>query len=154
MQNPDTEIIEDAQEDLAEDSFEDSMDMQEQYAEENSPTYSKPDDLYSLFWKTIKIKDSSKVGNLDKPELGMLNMSVRDAQHIANTATILDEPEFAKWMTEQAQIILRTSASKRGWLTELFVTAKRFASKERRLGVSNAISSEPKPKSFWEKIRK
>ena len=27
-------------------------------------------------------------------------------------------------MKEQAQITLRTSASKKGWLTELFITAK------------------------------
>lgn len=143
-----------SQEDILEDSVEDTNEAQEEYAEDNSPTYSKSEDLYSLFWKTIQHKDSSKLGNLNERELGMLDMSVRDCQHIAYTAIILGEIDFAKWMTSQAQIILRTSASKKGWLTELFVTAKRFASKEKRMGISNDYQvQQQKPKSFWEKVK-
>ncbi len=151
MKYPD-EIYED-EEDSLEESIELGNEAQEDYAEDNSPTYAKSDDLYSLFWKTINIKDSSKVGNLDIKELGMLNISVRDCQHIANTAKILGEDKFAEWIMEQSQIILRTSASKKGWLTELFVTAKRFASKEKRLGITPSPQQQ-KPKSFWEKIKK
>lgn len=146
MQNPDEAM----QEDLMEDNVELSNEMQEEYMEDNSPTYSKPEDLYSLFWKTIEIEDSSKVGNLDKTELGMLNISVRDCQNIANVARILDHKGFADYMDQQAQLILKTSASKKGWLTELFVTAKKFASKERRLGMPNDIPIEQK-KGFWGK---
>ena len=137
--------------DLVEDSVEQSNEAQEDYIEDNSPTYSKPDDLYSLFWKTIKIEDSSKVANLDKTELGMLDMSVRDCQRIALVSRTLGHKGFAMWMDSQAQIILRTSASKGGWLTELFVTAKRFASKEKRMGI-NQIPIQEK-KSFWGKKR-
>lgn len=126
---------------------------QEEYSEDNSPTYSKPEDLYSLFWKTIDIEDSSKVANLDKNELGMLDMSVRDCQQIKQTAIILGEKEFAKWMGEQAQIILRTSASKKGWLAELFVTAKKFASKEKRMGINEPVQINPKS-GFWDKFKK
>lgn len=151
--NPDENIEQDV-EAAVEDNVELNNEAQEEYMEDNSPTYSKQDDLYSLFWKTIQIEDSSKVGNLDMKELGMLDISVRDCQHIANTAMILDEPAFAKWMREQAQIILRTSSSKKGWLVELFVTAKRFASKEKRLGIEQGGALQPqRPKSFWEKIR-
>jgi hypothetical protein len=146
------ENYEDAEDSIAE-SVELSNEAQEEYAEDNSPTYLKSDDLYSLFWKTINIKDSSKVGNLDIKELGMLNISVRDCQNIANTAKILNETKFAEWITKQAQIILRTSASKKGWLTELFVTAKRFASKEKRLGITQGPQQQ-KPKNFWEKMKK
>jgi len=137
-------------EDLVEDSVEQSNEAQEEYMEDNSPTYSKPDDLYSLFWKTIQIEDSSKVANLDKVELGMLDMSVRDCQRIALVAKTLGHIGFANWMNEQSQIILRTSASKKGWLTELFVTAKRFASKERKTGLNIPIEQK---KSFWGKRR-
>jgi hypothetical protein len=144
MQNPD--VID--QEELIEDNVETNNELQEEYIEDNSPTYSKPDDLYSLFWKTIQIEDSSKVGNLDKTELGMLDMSVRDCQYIAEVARILNHSGFSKWMKEQAQIILRTSASKKGWLTELFVTAKRFASKEKRLSLPEGLPIQEK-KSFW-----
>jgi hypothetical protein len=148
--NPD-EIEQDA-EDIAEQSVENSMEAQEDYSEDMSPNYSEKEDLYSLFWKTIQIKDSSKVGNLDSKEIGMLDISVRDCQHIANTARTLGEPAFASWMDEQAQIILRTSASKKGWLTELFVTAKRFASKEKKMGIPGDTNVQPQSKNFWEKI--
>ena len=151
MENPDI-YYEDVEEAL-EDNVEASNEAQEEYAEDNSPTYSEKQDLYGLFWKTINIKDSSKVANLDTREIGMLPISVRDSQHIANTARILGENEFATWMDFQAQIILKTSASKKGWLTELFVSAKRFASKERKLGISSETSQQ-RPKSFWDKFKK
>jgi hypothetical protein len=138
--------MEQEQEDLIEENVEAQNEAQEDYIEDNSPTYEKPDDLYSLFWKTILVEDSSKVGNLDKTELGMLDMSVRDAQYIADVAERLGHMGFAIWMREQAQIILRTSASKKGWLTELFVTAKRYASKEKRLGLPK---TEQTKKPFW-----
>jgi len=153
MENPDQNYEQDI-EDSIEENIEISNEAQEEYAEDNSPTYAKADDLYSLFWKTININDSSKVGNLDNKELGMLDISVRDCQHIANTAKILGETQFANWMTEQAQIILRTSSSKKGWLAELFVTAKRFASKEKRLGINEAQPQQQKNKSFWDKIKR
>lgn len=127
--------IDEEQEELIEENVAMQNEAQEDYIEDNSPTYTKPDDLYSLFWKTINIEDSSKVGNLDKQELGMLDISVRDCQYIANVAMLLGHKGFAKWMNNQAQIILTTSASKKGWLTELFITAKRYASKEKRLGL-------------------
>jgi hypothetical protein len=135
------------EEDLIDENVEAQNEAQEDYAEDNSPTYVGQEDLYSLFWKTIRIKDSSKVGNLDKTELGMLNISVRDCQNIANVARTLGHKGFARWMEQQAQIILRTSASKKGWLTELFVTAKRFASKERKVGLPQVQVEKKKP--FW-----
>lgn len=144
---------EDEQEELVEKNVELSAEAQEDYAEDNSPTYSKPEDLYSLFWKAIEIEDSSKVANLDKQELGMLDMSVRDCQHIANTARTLGEDEFAIWMDRQAQVILKTSASKKGWLTELFVTAKKFASKEKRMGINEAMPMNQKA-GFWDKFKR
>ena len=136
------------EEEIVEESIEQSNEAQEEYLEDNSPTYSKPDDLYSLFWKTIQIEDSSKVANLDKTELGMLSISVRDAQNISNVAKTLGHQGFAKWMNEQSQIILRTSASKKGWLTELFVTAKRYASKEKKTSLPEGLPIQQK-KGFW-----
>lgn len=148
-QNP-----EDEYEEQVADNVELQQEANEDYMEDNSPTYNRSDDLYSLFWKVLNIKDSSKVGNIDKNELGMLDISVRDCQKIAMTARILGEPEFAEWMDIQAQIILKTSSSRRGWFTELFVTAKRFASKEKRLGVPDSPGpNADKPKGFWARLR-
>lgn len=130
-----------------EENVEAQNEAQEDYIEDNSPTYMKQEDLFSLFWKVINIKDSSKVGNLDKQELGMLDISVRDCQHIAHVARLLNHKGFADWMDFQGQIILRTSSSKKGWLPELFVTSKKYASKERKSENQQQMSENKKP--FW-----
>lgn len=122
------------------------------YDDDTSPTPNEKEDLYSLFWKTINIKDSSKVGNLDKIELGMLNMSVRDMQKIAIYCNLINYTEVAKWLNEQSQIVLKTSSSKKGWLTELFVSAKKYSSKEKRMGMPEV--TEQKPKTFWNRFRR
>ena len=140
--------MEEEQEELIEENVEVQNEAQEDYAEDNSPTYEKPEDLYSLFFKTIVMQDSSKVANLDKQELGMLDISVRDCQNISEVARLLGHIGFANWMNNQSQIILRTSASKKGWLTELFVTAKRFASKEKKLGLPQLPEGK---KGYWDK---
>ena len=144
-----------------EEQIEENVGMQreanEEYDEDNSPTFNKSDDLYSLYWKVINMKDSSKVGNLDRQELGMLDISVRDLQKIAMTAIILGEPKFAEWLTNQAQIILKTSSSKKGWLTELFVTVKKFASKEKRLGIPTegmVGEGQQKKGGFWSRFKR
>lgn len=97
----------------------------------DSPQYAEKDDLFTLFWKVIKTEDSSKVGNLDKTELGILNISVRDCQRIAMLAETLGHPGFADYFYKMGEITLATSASKKGWLPELFVSTKKFATKSR-----------------------
>ena len=151
--NPD-EIEQDA-EDVAEQNIETSMEAQEDYAEENSPSFEKPESLYGLFKEVLVMKDNSKVGNLDNRELGTLNISVRDAKHISNTAKELGEIQFSLWMDSQAEIILKTSSSRRGFLLELFVTAKRFVSKIKGMGGGGETPTAQGPanKTFWDKIR-
>jgi len=140
------------QEEALEESVEQTNEAQEDYYEDNSPTQDKTDDLWSLFWKTVNIKDSSKLGNLDKQELGMLDISVRDAQNIALVAKTLGHDGFARWMNSRGQIILKTSASKKGWLTELFVTSKKYSSKEKKAGLPEFQAQEKK--SFWGKNKR
>ena len=136
--------LEDAQEDYEEDSMSDQMerqkDIQEELYEDTTPSYEKKDDLYSLFWKVVRATDSSKVANVNKEELGMLNISVRDCQRIALLAETLGHPGFAKFFKEQGEIILATSASRTGWLAELFVSMKKFQTKQRQ---SNLPSLQP-----------
>jgi len=141
------EYPEQDQEDLIEESTEANNEAQEDYYEDTSPSQERTEDLYTLIWKTINIKDNSKVGNLDKQELGMLDVSVRDALRISDVAKTLGHKGFARWMNEQAQIILKTSSSKKGWLVELFVTAKRFASKIKQTAIP--VMQTGRKKSFW-----
>lgn len=115
----------------AEEHAESQIDMQDSYAE--SPQYSSKDDLFTLFWKVVKTPDSTKVGNLEGDELGMLDISVRDCQSIALLATSLGHKGFAKFFSAKAEIILSTSMSREGALTNLFVTQQRYSVKARGL---------------------
>ncbi len=129
--------------------------LQDYYGEDNSPSPTKTEDLYSLFWKVIEKPDSSKLGNLDKTELGMLDMSVRDCQAIAILCDIVEYKEVAKWLRNRAEVILATSSSKKGWLVELFVSAKRFTSKEKRMGLpENLPIAQEQKKGFWSRFKK
>jgi len=131
------------------------QDYSEDNYEDNSPSEGTNDNLYSLFWRTIERKDSSKLGNLEKAALGMLDMSVRDCQAIAILCDTVEYKQVAKWLRSRAEVILATSSSKRGWLVELFVSAKRFSSKEKRLGLPNeGIVPTEQKKSFWSRFKK
>lgn len=118
------------EEDYAEDLEEEEAEREHERYDEQTPSYEPKDDLYSLFWKVVKSKDSSKVGNLKKEELGMLDLSVRDCQKIALLARTLGHPGFAKFFEEQAEIVLSTSASREGWLPTLFVSQRKLKVRE------------------------
>lgn len=128
------EPVDEEAEDEMEDQMEESADMQQDIMEDLSPSPMRKDDLYSLFWKVIKIRDSSKVGHLSKEELGMLQISVRDLQRIRLLSYALGHKYFGDFWADQAEIILATSSSKDGWLPELFVSSKQTKTKSRRVG--------------------
>jgi hypothetical protein len=141
-----TEELEDAQ---IEDQVEKQVEAQQEVYDDTSPVLKEKDDLYSLFWRVVKTTDSSKVGNLDKTELGMLNISVRDCQKIALLAVTLKHPGFAKFFLKQAEVILATSASKKGWLPELFVSQKKLTTKARELRQQVALTPTRKKKGLF-----
>lgn len=106
-----------------------------------------PGNLFTLFKNVLKLKDNSKVGNLAKLELGDLMISVRDCKKIALLATSLGHDTFAKFFQDQAEIILQTSASKKGWFVSLFVTSKKLS----QARVEEQITQPPQPggKKRW-----
>ena len=110
-------------------AMEEQQDRQQDVYEDMTPQYGNKDDLYSLFWKVVKTNRSNKVGNLDGKELGMLNISVRDCQRISLLGFTLGHVQFARFFELMSEIILSTSASKKGWLAELFVSQRKFSSR-------------------------
>lgn len=128
--DPEMEDYEDSLEEQQEEreDYEHQQEMNKRMGWEN-PIPKESESLYNLFHKVLDLGDSSKVGNLDKVELGMLNLSARDCQRIALLAEALNHPKFAAYFLGVGEIILRTSASKKGWFTELFVSQKKFAAK-------------------------
>ena len=94
------------------------------------PQRRKQDSLYTLFNKVWKSPDSSKVANLNSQELGRQPlMTVRDSQYLALLGATLKHPRFAKFFRATGEITLSTSASKKGWFTELFVSQKKFTTR-------------------------
>ena len=96
----------------------------------NYPRQHEDSNLFTLFNKVMKEDDNAKLGNLNKEELGNLFISVRDCLKIADLADELSHPTFAAFFRKQAEIILRTSASKRGWFVELFISQKSYSAQK------------------------
>jgi len=114
---------------------EDSM-----YDEDFDATSSEPKPLggiYQLFHNIHNKKDSTKVSNLNKTELGELGISVRECHRIALLADTFHHPIFASFFRKQAGIISDSSMSKDGWFAELIVTSKKYASRESSSNVDN-----------------
>jgi len=94
--------------------------------------------IYALFEEVLNKDSSIKVSNLDpKTELGMLDISVRDAMEIALIARTLGHPIFAAFFLKRAGVITDSSMSKEGWLPELFVTSKKYAHKDSSASIAN-----------------
>ena len=102
---------------------------EEQYQPADYPIPKPGESLYTLFNNVLRLKDNSKVANLDKTELGDLRISVRDCQRVSLIANTLHHPIFGDFFNRTAEIVLTTSASKKGWFTELFVSQKRLSAK-------------------------
>ena len=87
---------------------------------------SKPKEgLYALFQKVLAMPRSTKVGNVDKHELGELGISIRESLRVALIGKTFGHKTFANFFENQANIITDTSMAKKGWLAELFVTSKK-----------------------------
>jgi len=102
--------------------------------------------IYGLFKEVLAKKDSKKVSNLDKIELGNWNLSVRDCERIALIAETFHHNGVANFFRNQSRIITDTAMSKSGWFTELFITSKRYASRDSSSSVSNLPQFNKKSK--------
>lgn len=87
-----------------------------------SPEPEKKDSLFQFFRELLYLKESKKVGNLDKPELGLPDVSVRNAFDIAVFAQSQGLGKVADYFEAKAGITLDTSLTKKGFLPQLFVT--------------------------------
>jgi hypothetical protein len=101
--------------------------------------------VYALFKEVLDMPDTKKVANLDKTELGNLDLSVRGALSIHLLGETFHHPTFAKFFANQAEIINATSMSKKGWFPELFVTSKKFAQRD----TSSSVNLPQTQKSKW-----
>jgi len=94
----------------------------EKKSDYGSPPPISKDTVFKFFNKILDSKDSTKVGNLSLQELGSLRLSVRSYQEIALYADAEGLDKVAKYFKDKAEIIARTSMSKKGFWSQLFVT--------------------------------
>ena len=113
------------------DEQEDYQDYNQEGGEEQQfgsyPGAPERDSIFTFFSKVLGLKDSSKVGNLDRRELGMLDLSVRNCEYLANLGEQLHNKSYQHFFMNKAEITLATSMSKKGWLPELVVSQKKFS---------------------------
>lgn len=124
---PDAETFEQSQYDDQQDFGDFQQETQEEQQFGSYPSAVPRESIFTFFRHVLGIKDSSKVGNLDRRELGMLDLSVRNSEHLAKLGYMLHNRSYNEFFMTKAEITLATSMSKKGWLQELVVSQKKFS---------------------------
>lgn len=124
------------------DTSEDNYDQSDVDSWGEVPSQKKPESLFNLFGKVWKAKDSSKVANLNSVELGTMNISVRDSQYLHLLSNTFKHPVFGEFFRMQGEIGLASSASKKGWFTELFVSQKKLTTRHASIGANGAVQNK------------
>lgn len=128
-QIPAVEDVEQSYQDNQQDYNDYVTETQEEQQFGSYPNQVPRESIFSFFKDILRIKDSSKVANLDKRELGMLDLSVRNCEYLAKLGNMLHNKAYQDYFMQKAEITLATSMSKKGWLPELVVSQKRFSSR-------------------------
>ena len=125
-----------------EEEFEDQLDNR--YA----PQPDNLGGLYGLFKDVLSRKNSLRVSNLTKEELGLLKMPVRDAEFIALLGDTFHHPGIAEFFRKQSRITTDTAMSRGGWFSELFISSKKHAFRDSSSSLSN-LPTPNKKKQRW-----
>ena len=96
-----------------------------------SPTAATKENLFKFFNKILTRKDTTRVANLTRQEVGLSEVSVRGWKRIAHYADAENLDTVAEYMRGQSEIITATSMSIKGFWSQLFVTNIRKESKSK-----------------------
>ena len=87
-----------------------------------SPEPERKDNLFKFFREILKIRDTTRVGNLTTSELGITRAGVRPYLEIASYAEAEGLDLVADYFRDKSDIITSSSMSKKGFWPQLFVT--------------------------------
>jgi hypothetical protein len=139
-------IAEEVEQSYADDQ-QDFQDYQQEVTEDQQfgayPGAMPKDSIFTFFSKVLGLKDSVKVSNLDKRELGMLDLSVRNCRYLANLGIILNNRSYAEFFMGKGEITLGTSMSKKGWFQELVISQKKLSQR-----TVQPMAMQPSKKGF------
>ena len=124
---PGVDAVEQSFSDDSQDFGEYQQALQEEQQFGSYPEATPKESIFTFFRSILGLKDSSKVANLDKRELGSLDLSVRNSEHLGKLGFMLHNKSYGDYFMNKAEITLATSMSKKGWLPELVVSQKKFS---------------------------
>jgi len=82
--------------------------------------------VHTFLTAVAKADDTTKVGNLDKDELGMPTLPVRTYKELGVFCNeIADETEWSDYFDKMSEVQLATSLSKEGFLIKAAITTKK-----------------------------
>ncbi len=87
-----------------------------------SPTAVQKESLFKFFNKILTIKDTTRVGNLSTPEIGLSRLSLRGNKSIALYAEVEGLNIVRDYFNNQANILSETSMSKKGFFLQTVIT--------------------------------
>ena len=106
-----------------------------------SPKSPDKESLFKFYNKLLTIKDTTRIGNLTAPEIGIGRLSVRGNKSIALYAKVEGLDIVSDYFNDQANILTETSMAKKGFMSQLFFTQIKREKKDK-----------PKPeKKKWRK---
>lgn len=87
-----------------------------------APEPRKPDTFFTFARDCINAKDSTKIANFNKEELGKTRLSVRGCQTIALVAKTYELNNVYAYFTDYAEVIAKTSMGRDATFLKLMVT--------------------------------
>lgn len=107
-----------------------------------SPKSPDKESLFKFYNKLLTIKDTTRIGNLTAPEIGLGRLSVRGNKSIALYAEAEGLNIVRDYFNNQANILTETSMSKKGFMSQLFFTQIKREKKDK---------PKSEKKRFWGK---
>ena len=120
--------------DEADDYQDSALDIQDAQVDQYEQYPSGPkatENILTWFWKIVGLKDSTKVANLTDTEVGAAPLTVRGLQRLALVSQYLNEDGVQKFFKDDAEIVLATSMSRKGWLVEQSISTKKQTTRAR-----------------------
>jgi len=92
--------------------------------------------IFNFFMKIIALKNNAKTAFLNEDELGYSKIPVRTNLELANYCKAMGNKGYADYFIDEAQIMLSTSLSRKGFLIQQAVTQRKESEFKTRIPVT------------------
>lgn len=113
--------------------------------EYGSPSQEKKENIFKFFREILRLKDTTRIGNLSNTELGVTRLGVRSYQEVSLYAAAEGLDTVSTYLSDKANIITATSMGRKGFWSKLFVTQIKREKKEEPTEKKNKWFSKTKP---------